>query len=52
MKTIEETFGIGCNLHQVVFAMLEMDEDVVVDENGETIDDWDAILGLGKGEMV
>lgn len=45
MPTIEETFGNGCNLKNVLYAMLEPDEDVVLDENGETVSVWDEILG-------
>ena len=45
MNTVEQTFGLGCDLHKVTLAMLEPDEDVMLDENGETIEEWDLILG-------
>ena len=44
MNTVEETFGLGCNLHKVTLAMIEQDEDVTLDENGETVSDLAKIL--------
>ena len=44
MNTVEDTFGIGCNLHKVTLAMIELDEDALLDENGETVSELEQTL--------
>lgn len=48
MDAVETEFGIGCDLKKVAQAFMEDDEDVTLDENGETESYWDEILGERK----
>jgi len=45
MDAVESAFGIGCVPIKVALALMEANEDVTLDENGETVSVWDEILG-------
>jgi len=52
MDTVESTFGIGCDLKKVAQAMMEQDENVIVDEEGQTISDLEKILDFDEPCIV